>query len=406
MYRCITELKALVIDVDSFENINICEWDEIISSYNCLFLTSVSETQKKLKERFGLKTILGMKEYLAKWAPTPVLHMYALKALNVQTTELAYVSCNILFLRRALTFCSGTIWITNHVGYEDISTSPDILYPDFLYFKNHLKLGIGGYVGESIVSGKGDRNRLMVAVMLEKQPELRMRVLGRYYSYTHYMSQKHLYSSAVFLNKNPSSKAFGVYNDTFLKLYEGAIHGIMKHTDVYGVCSVPPHLGEKNCFHMILDQIENDCNIKNLENQFRCIREYPKQKGRSSADRQENISGVFAYDGRLDGKTVIILDDVVTTGATIKECAKVMYQAGAKLVLPIVLAVNQYPGNYWSSEQPDVLCPKCGMPMKLLINSKTKKFFYSCTRCKTVKDFEVGWKEFCSTVNKQIFETE
>ena len=54
MYRCITELKALVIDVDSFENINICEWDEIISSYNCLFLTSVSETQKKLKERFGL----------------------------------------------------------------------------------------------------------------------------------------------------------------------------------------------------------------------------------------------------------------------------------------------------------------------------------------------------------------
>ena len=87
MYRCITELKALVIDVDSFENINICEWDEIISSYNCLFLTSVSETQKKLKERFGLKTILGMKEYLAKWAPTPVLHMYALKALNVITTE-------------------------------------------------------------------------------------------------------------------------------------------------------------------------------------------------------------------------------------------------------------------------------------------------------------------------------
>ena len=56
--------------------------------------------------------------------------------------------------------------------------------------------------------------------------------------------------------------------------------------------------------------------------------------------RQENVSGVFAIKDKINyqGKTVIIIDDVVTTGATLQECAKVLKQAGVKKVWGLAIA--------------------------------------------------------------------
>lgn len=405
MYRCITELKALAIDIDSFIDTDFSKWSEIVGSYRCLFFTSNGNAQQELAGLYGAQSVFYISEFLTNLAPTPMMHMHALNLLKVHTTELAYVSCSINFLKNALTFYSGTIWITDHISYENISTSPDILCPDFSYFKEYLKTGAGGYFGESIVSGDSGNNRIMVSVALQNTPNIRMRVLGRYYSYSHYMKQKHRYSSAIYLNKNRNSKAFGKFNDVFLRIYKSAIRSIFKNTPIDGICSVPPHLGESNRFHGILEDIAKECNIENMENYFHCTKEYPKQKGRSSTDRPENIFDVFTFDKRLDGKNIVILDDVVTTGSTMKECSRVLYNAGAKNIYPVVLAVNQFPGNYWSSEVPDVLCPYCDSPMKLLVNSKTKAFFYSCPDCGANRNYDIAWQEFCDTVNSQFFET-
>lgn len=37
MYRYVTELKALVIDIDSFAEIDYSSWDEIAEKFSCLF---------------------------------------------------------------------------------------------------------------------------------------------------------------------------------------------------------------------------------------------------------------------------------------------------------------------------------------------------------------------------------
>lgn len=60
----------------------------------------------------------------------------------------------------------------------------------------------------------------------------------------------------------------------------------------------------------------------------------------TSIDRQHNIKNAFeiAVDRRLLAESIILIDDVWTTGATLKECCHVLKKAGAKKVWAITLA--------------------------------------------------------------------
>jgi len=57
-------------------------------------------------------------------------------------------------------------------------------------------------------------------------------------------------------------------------------------------------------------------------------------------ERRENISGVYeAVDPELiDGKCVLLIDDIVTTGSTLEECAGALLSAGAARVVCAALA--------------------------------------------------------------------
>jgi ComF family protein len=54
----------------------------------------------------------------------------------------------------------------------------------------------------------------------------------------------------------------------------------------------------------------------------------------SRSERAENVKGAFAYRGRvpLEGARIVLIDDVMTTGATASACAKVLVQNGAEVV--------------------------------------------------------------------------
>jgi len=55
--------------------------------------------------------------------------------------------------------------------------------------------------------------------------------------------------------------------------------------------------------------------------------------------RQENIKGCFVWRGNnLNKKNIILIDDVVTTGATLNECAKILKASGAGEVWGLVVA--------------------------------------------------------------------
>ena len=406
MYRCITKVKGIVVDLDSFVDEDFEKWSEIFKIYKTLFLTSDENTENVISKMYGEQFVYRIYGHLKVFGPSPIIHKKALNTLHIQTTEMVYISRKLQFLQRAMGFCSGTIWIKNDLKYEDISKSPDIICPQFSYLKKFLEYG--NFLGESVVSPHGDREHgiiIPVHFLVEKR-EVSLFVLGRYFGYTHYMHQNHPYSSAIYLNKQEGKKYYGVYNSVFLKLYLTGVCYIQKQIHVDYICAVPSHIGQKNRFKTIIEEISQKCNLENLNETFQCTHEYPKQKEATSyIERQFNILGVFSCDNDLAGKTVIIIDDVVTTGATLRECCKVLYEAGAKRVLALVLGVNQLPINYWSSDEPIVACPSCGSKMHLLINSKTKTFFYSCYQCGENLNYENGWEMFCNKINSEQFYT-
>jgi predicted amidophosphoribosyltransferase len=60
----------------------------------------------------------------------------------------------------------------------------------------------------------------------------------------------------------------------------------------------------------------------------------------SRAERSRNVKGAFRVGNRkrVDGKSLLLLDDVFTTGATLNECARVLKGAGARRVDALTLA--------------------------------------------------------------------
>ncbi len=64
------------------------------------------------------------------------------------------------------------------------------------------------------------------------------------------------------------------------------------------------------------------------------------QVGKSGVYRKSNIQSAFRVEdkGLIEGKTVLLIDDVATTGSTLNECAKVLKSAGAKSVWGVVAA--------------------------------------------------------------------
>ena len=69
-------------------------------------------------------------------------------------------------------------------------------------------------------------------------------------------------------------------------------------------------------------------------------RRTPPQGRLGPAARSRNLRAAFAMrPGRsVAGKRVVIVDDVMTTGATLEECARVLRRAGAKSIGALTLA--------------------------------------------------------------------
>ena len=69
------------------------------------------------------------------------------------------------------------------------------------------------------------------------------------------------------------------------------------------------------------------------------------QVGLSPEDRLHNVAGAFACTDKVpQGTHVLLIDDVLTTGATMSACAQALRDAGAEVVWGMALTHPPGPG--------------------------------------------------------------
>lgn len=89
----------------------------------------------------------------------------------------------------------------------------------------------------------------------------------------------------------------------------------------------------------ITEAISNNFNIPINNKQLLRIKYKKPQVQLKEQQRKENIKNCFKWNGnKLNNQNVILIDDIVTTGATLNECAIVLKQAGAQQVWGLVVA--------------------------------------------------------------------
>ncbi len=72
-----------------------------------------------------------------------------------------------------------------------------------------------------------------------------------------------------------------------------------------------------------------------------------QQVGLNAQERQENVADAFQTAISLGGQTVLLVDDVYTTGATLRSCADAVMASGARAVYGLALALPAHtPGGH------------------------------------------------------------
>ena len=92
-----------------------------------------------------------------------------------------------------------------------------------------------------------------------------------------------------------------------------------------------------NQAELLTQQITKRVGMKS-ESVLNRVRATLSQTKLTRVERLRNVQGAFSCRGEVEDKTILLVDDVMTTGATLEECAKTLKRVGAKRVWGVVVA--------------------------------------------------------------------
>ncbi|HPC73298.1 MAG TPA: ComF family protein [Syntrophales bacterium] len=161
-----------------------------------------------------------------------------------------------------------------------------------------------------------------------------------------------------------AARSLGVYENALLKAiqrfkYQGSLHvgealGSLMASHLYPafdrteydvIMPVPLHVNRlrERGFNQSLLLARAIARTSPAELDFTTLRRAvgtASQTGLKKEDRAKNVRGAFelADGSRVKGKKVLVIDDVYTTGSTVRECARVLMKGGAGSVGVLTLA--------------------------------------------------------------------
>ena len=151
-----------------------------------------------------------------------------------------------------------------------------------------------------------------------------LRAAASYYSFSKGGKVQHLVHQLKYRGK----KEIGI---TIGKFYGAELHKSELFSNIQAVMAVPLHAEKlkKRGFNQSEAFAQGLCaslEIKNESRNIVRIKHSETQTRRSRFERWKNVESVFSVKekNKLEGKHILLVDDVVTTGATLEACAQAL----------------------------------------------------------------------------------
>ena len=80
--------------------------------------------------------------------------------------------------------------------------------------------------------------------------------------------------------------------------------------------------------------------LKILPSLLKRVKNTSSQTALSKEERSQNVHGAFAVTRRIRKKDILLVDDVLTTGATVREAARILKKKGAKQVWVLTFSLD------------------------------------------------------------------
>ena len=288
------------------------------------------------------------------------------------------ISKDILFLKSMIEYHIGTILVGNLI-HDFLKNIPDYDVLTIKQIVEVLNYDRKGYCAEIFATYESSKKTMSLlfyneSITLADGSE---RVVDLYFGGRYY-ANKHMY-----ILNDPLSHIVKQFKSRYVKVvdlfFDLACRYIAQIENVDSFTYIPlkpadikeGKFDRFNNLKLIGLKKEN----MQLDTFLRCIKDF-SQKGNDLYVRREIVKGAFEVIKDVENKTIVIIDDVFSAGSTILEAVKILYEAGAKKVIAVLLSVNQLTES--SIKYKNLKCNICGSNMKLRMNKSSGQLFFGC----------------------------
>lgn len=138
------------------------------------------------------------------------------------------------------------------------------------------------------------------------------------------------------------------YYRVFARLLADKIKNTEELPNIDVILSVPLHKKKEqkrgyNQAYLITKELGKLLEIEEKSYVLKRIKNTESQSHLPKYKRQSNVKGAFlvVHPSKIEGKNILLIDDIMTTGSTLNECSRVLKEVGAEKIFVAVLATGR-----------------------------------------------------------------